>query len=233
MNMFDHANEALRQDLEAYARALRTIVTSLPRARALCDRVIKETRLASALMAFGDPKQMADLAQIIFHATNLWPYREQSFARTVGFDDEIAEAQKQREEVLRGVHILTRRNGDSMAAEISTCLSNIAQYLEEERALLVECHTLIQPHACNIEITRKRLNLLAAMVDARLPPSLEQELVLDTYSKAATLLRDWENGVPLEERGVEILENCLDLLSQVDNLLQKYEKTRPNESIEQ
>ena len=53
-NIFDRANEALRHDLEAYTRALRTIVTALPQARALCDCVVKETRLARALLAFSN-----------------------------------------------------------------------------------------------------------------------------------------------------------------------------------
>jgi hypothetical protein len=216
MTLFDRANEALRHDLEAYTRALQTIVIALPRARDLCDRVVKETRLAQALMAFSTSPQMADLAQLAFHLTNLWPYREQAFARTVGFVEEIAEANRQREEALRGVRLLARQAGDALAVEIATCFSNIAQYLEEERALLAECHALIQPYAANMDMTRKRLDLLAAMVDARLPASAEQEARLGGYRDAAELLRDWENGVPLEARGVDILERCLDMLDQID-----------------
>src|SRR5262245_56963731 len=67
MNIFDRANEALRHDLEAYTRALRTIVIALPQARELCDCVVKETRLARALLAFSNSPQMADLAQLAFH----------------------------------------------------------------------------------------------------------------------------------------------------------------------
>jgi len=215
MSIFERANEALRQDLEAYARALQTIVTALPRARELCDRVVKETRLAQALMAFSTSPHMADLAQLAFHLTNLWPYREQGFERTIGFAEEIAEAIRRRDEALRGARLLARLGGDPLAAEIATCFTNMAQYLEEERALLAECHALIQPHATNMEMTRKRLDLLVAMVDARLPASAEQAAMLHGYRDTAELLRDWENGVPLEARGVDILERCLDMLDRV------------------
>src|SRR5262245_82585 len=126
MNMFDRANQSLRYDLEAYARALRTIVTAIPQAQELCERVVKETRLAQALLAFGSGAQVAELGQMAFHLSNLWPYRERPFARTVGFDDEIAEARRQREEALRGVKLLARSGGDALAVEVSTCFSNIA-----------------------------------------------------------------------------------------------------------
>jgi hypothetical protein len=220
MNSFDRANETLRQDLEAYARALRTIVTALPQAQELCDRVVKETRLARALLAFASGPQTADLAQLAFHLTNLWPYREQSFARTVGFNDEIAEARRQREEALRGARLLARQaTSDPLANEVSVCFNNIALFLDEERMLLEECNTLIQPHANNMEMTRKRLNLLVATVDARLPASAEQQAMLVAYNEAVALLRDWENGVPLEDRGVEILEHCLDMLEKADTMV--------------
>jgi hypothetical protein len=219
MNSFDRANEALRHDLEAYARALRTIVTALPQARELCDRVVKETRLARALLAFANGPKTADLAQLAFRLTNLWPYREQPFARTVGFADEIAEARRQREDALRGARLLAQPPGDALAGEISACFINIAQYLEEEQKLLEECHALIQPHSANMDLTRKRLNLLVATIDARLPDSAEQQAMLTAYNEAVTLLHDWENGVPLEERGVDILEHCLDMLERADSLV--------------
>jgi hypothetical protein len=215
MNLFDRANHALRHDLEAYAQALDSIVTVLPRVKELCDHVVKETRLARALLAFTDNQQMSELNQLAFHLTNLWPYREQAYTRTVGFGDEIDEAQRQREEALRAVRLLARLKGDPLAIEVSACFSNIATYLEEERALLAECHALIQPHASNMDMTRKRLNLLVAMVDARLPASEEQAAMLFAYQAAAAVLADWENGVPLEERGVEILTRCLRMLEQV------------------
>ena len=43
--------------------------------------------------------------------------------------------------------------------------------------------------------------------------------MLQTYNEAVVLLRDWENGVPLEERGVDILEHCLDMLDKADHLV--------------
>jgi hypothetical protein len=70
-----------------------------------------------------------------------------------------------------------------------------------------------------MDITRKRLNLLVATVDARLPDSAEQQAMLQTYGEAVALLRDWENGVPLEDRGVDILEHCLDMLEKADQLM--------------
>ena len=224
MNMFDRANESLRRDLESYTRALRTIVTAIPRAQSLCDRVVKETRLAQALLAFGSGPQMAELGQLAFHLSNLWPYRERPFARTVGFDEEIAEARRQREEALRGVRLLARQNGDALATEVTACFNKIAEYLEEERKLLEECHALIHPHATNMDLTRKRLNLLVATADARLPDSSEQRSTLQAYNEAVALLRDWENGVPLDERGVDILERCLDALDQVDNIFPVHAK---------
>jgi hypothetical protein len=69
--------------------------------------------------------------------------------------------------------------------------------LEKEQKLLEECHALSQPHATNMDITRKRLNLLVATVDARLPDSAEQQAILQTYYEAVGRLRDWENGCRL------------------------------------
>jgi len=224
MNMFDRANEALREDLGAYAFALHTILSALPRARELCDSVVRETRLAQALLAFASGPQTATLSQIAFHLSNLWPYRDRPFAQTVGFNEEIEEAQRQREEALRAVQQLARYSKDPLAAEISRCFSTIAEYLEEERRLLVECHERIQPHAANMETTRKRLNLLVAAVDARMPPSDEQRLILSAYTEAFALLRDWEGGVPLDERGAEVLDRCLRILEQAGSGL--FEESR-------
>jgi hypothetical protein len=219
MQMFDRANESLRQDLEAYHRALQTIVVALPRAQALCDRVLKEIRLIRALLAFFQGAEGTELEQLAFHLTNLWPYREQPFARTLGFASEIAEAEQQHKEALRGVRMLIRQVNDPVAKELSTCFSNIAQYLEDERRLLAESHALIQPHSTNMHATRKRLDLLSAMVDARLPSSPDQQAMLQAYNQAVTLLTDWEKGVPLEERGVAILESCLDMLDRIDGMV--------------
>ena len=70
-----------------------------------------------------------------------------------------------------------------------------------------------------MDITRKRLNLLVATVDARLPDSAEQHAMLQTYNEAVARLRDWENGVPLEDRGVDIREDCLDMLEKANHLV--------------
>jgi len=70
-----------------------------------------------------------------------------------------------------------------------------------------------------MDITRKRLNLLVATVDARLPDSAEQQAMLQTYNEAVALQRDWENGVPLEDRGVDILEDCRDMLHKANHLV--------------
>ena len=53
-------------------------------------------------------------------------------------------------------------------------------------------------------------SVLAIAVDARVPPGPAQQAALQAYSAAAELLSDWENGVPLDARGVEILERCLE-----------------------
>ena len=214
MNTYNRANEALRHDLSAYAYALHSILTSLPRARELCDSVVKETRLAQALLAFANIPYGVELSQIAFHLTNLWPYRERAFAQTVGFRDEIEEAQQQREEALRAVRILQRYSNDSLLAEVSRCFTTIATYLTEEERLLNECHQRIQPHASNMEITRKRLYLLVAAVDARMPPSEEKPKILNAYSEALDLLRDWEGGVPLDQQGADVLDRCLQMLGE-------------------
>lgn len=216
MHTFDQANETLRADLEAYERALHTIVELLPRARDCCDQVVKETRLIKALLAFYTGPHAADMAQLAFHMTNLWPYREQPFARTLGFADEIAETRRQQEEAMRGVRMLARYANDPLAHELSTCFGNIAELFEDQRALLIKCHELIHPHALNMDLTCKRLDLLVAMVDARLPPSDEQQVALGAYTDAAALMRDWKNGVPLEKQGVEILSRCLDMLDRIN-----------------
>jgi hypothetical protein len=230
MNTFDRANEALRQDLGAYAYALQTILSALPRARELCDLVVKEIRLAQALLAFASGPHVAELGQIAFHIGNLWPYRDRPFARTVGFDEEIEEAHRLREEAVRAVYLLTRYGKDALAAELGRCFNNIAEYLEEERHLLVECHERIQPHAANMEMTRKRLNLIVAAVDARMPASTEQQAILSAYAEAFDLLRDWEGGVPLDEHGIQVLDRCLRILEQAGGEL--FEHMQPDHTPE-
>lgn len=219
MGTFEFANQALRNDLAAYASALTTIVQTMPRIRNLCDQVVKETRLAQALLAFASGPQASEIGQIVFQLRNLWPYRDRMFERTLGFSEEMNEAHKLREEAQRGLKLLVRNNGDALSIELGTCLSNIHAYLEEEQKLLDLCHVRIQPHSQNMELTRKRLDLLIAAIDARLPSSPGQQATLRAYSAAADILRDWETGVPLDERGVEILQRCIESLEQADHLI--------------
>jgi hypothetical protein len=219
MSTFEFANQALRRDLAAYASALSTIVHALPRARDLCDRIVKETRLVQALLAFATGQHAADLTQSAYRLRNLWPYRERPFARTLGFSDEIAEAIALREEAQRSLKLISRQNGDPLLIEITTCISNIQGYLEEQQKLLEACHSHIQPHAQNMDLTRRRLDLLIAAIDARVPDSDSQHATLRAYQATADLLRDWESGVPIDKQGVDILQRCIECLEQADVLI--------------
>lgn len=220
MNTFSRANDSLRTDLEAYARVLRVIIASLPKAQELCEQVLKETRLIQALLAFGNSSQVVnELNHLAFHLTNLWPYRERPFDRTMGFSDEIEEAVKMTADANHGLQLVNRLGADPMAHELKTCFSNIVTHLTEEKKLLEECHGQVRPHANNMEMTRKRLNLLIAAIDARVAPNPEQQASLRAYRDAAALLGDWESGVPLNDRGVEIIEKCLDALDKVDGVV--------------
>jgi hypothetical protein len=211
--LFKRANESLYSDLENYATALRRIVDALPEARGLCDQVIKEVRLAEALLAFGSGPQVIELKQLVFHLGDLWPYREHGPTRTAGFSDEIAEAANHADQARRAIGLLSRLPDEAMAGELRICFGNIAQHLQEEGRLLEECHARIQPFSTNSDLTRKRLNLLIAAAEARLPASADRRAAIQTYSEAAELLRSWEGGVPIDEQGVTILNRCIGLLS--------------------
>lgn len=216
MHIFQRANTALQHDLAAYARALRTIVESLPEARRICEQILKETRLIQALLAFGSGPQVVELNQIAFYLGNLWPFRENGFERTLGFQDEIQEARQLREQARRGLKVIERHNDGALSGELETCLRNIIVLFDEEERLLQECHDLIHPYATGLDMTRKRLHLLVAAAEARMPETPERTHVVHIYSQAATLLNDWESGVPLDQRGVNLLENCLEMLEQVE-----------------
>jgi hypothetical protein len=114
--------------------------------------------------------------------------------------------------------------------EITTCITNIQTYLEDQQKLLEACHAHIQPHAQNMELTRKRLDLLIAAIDARVADSDSQHATLRAYQATADLLRDWESGVPIDEQGVHILQRCIESLEQADvlilNLLNPIHPTR-------
>ena len=219
MNTFSRANEALQHDLAAYANTLNSIVATIPQAQALCDQVCKEVRLAEALLAFANGPVVSEISQIVFHLGNLWPYREQAYARTSGFADEIAEARRLREEARRGALLMARLGNDGLTNEVITCFDNIAVYLEQEQRLLETCHSRIRPHTSNMDVTRKRLRLLAAALDARLPVSPAQQEALRSYNAAIALLHAWESGVPLDASGVEVLDRCLELLKATDGML--------------
>lgn len=212
MNSFDLANEALREDLTDYAHALQAIVTAIPQAQILCDRVVKETKLAQALLAFTDVPETRELTRIAVRLSNLWPFRDKTFARTLGYTEEINEARSYTQEAQRALEMLAPYSYDVLMKEVAGCFQNIIEYLSDEQALLEECHAGIQPHVANMEITRKRLQLLAATVDARMAETEEQQEMLRLYTEAAKLLREWESGVPLSGQGVEILERCLEIL---------------------
>jgi hypothetical protein len=216
--LFIRANESLFGDLERYAEALRQIVSALPEARALCGQVMREVRLAEALLAFGSGPQVVELGQIIFHLGDLWPFREHGPTRTSGFSDEIAEAAAHREEARRAIGLLARLPDEVMAAELRTCLANIQQYLQKEQQLLEQCHAHIQPFSANSDLTRKRLNLLIAAAEARLPESEDRRRAVQTYQEAAEILQSWEGGVPIDEHGVAILNRCIGLLGSSSEL---------------
>jgi hypothetical protein len=215
MNLFDQANDALQRDLVTYTQALRTIVSALPSARALCAQVVKETRLLQALLAFADGPQVADLTQVVFQLSNRWPDRERPYARTHGFAEEIAEARQYRAAALVALRQVEQL-GEQIPREISACFTNIAGYLDQERRLLEECHATIQPHAAHMAMTYKQLNLLHAAAAARLPSGVAQHALVHAYEEMASVLQDWQGGVPLDERGVAILAHCVALLPQAD-----------------
>lgn len=210
--LFRRANESLYSDLENYATALGQIVEALPRARALCEQVLREVRLAEALLAFGSGQQIIEIRQLTFHLADLWPFREHGPTRTSGFTDEIVEADHHIEQARRAIGLLARLTDDTLSGELKACFSNIVQQLAAERRLLAECHAAIAPFSANTDLTRKRLNLLIAAAEARLPDSEDRRSALATYSEAADLLRSWEGGVPIDEHGVAILNRCISLL---------------------
>jgi hypothetical protein len=216
--LFTRANESLYSDLEHYARALRRIVAALPEAIGLCEQVLREVRLVQALLAFGSGPQFVELGQIAFHLSDLWPFRERGPARTAGFSDEIAQTVAHCEQVRRALQILKQPAEAVIAGELRVCFEHILVYLEEQRQLLEECHTQIRPFSTNSDLTRKRLNLLIAAAEARLPASEERRQALATYGAAAELLRSWEGGVPIDDSGVAILDRCIGLLSQSSEL---------------
>jgi hypothetical protein len=52
-HLFSRANETLHHELSSYADSLRAVVGTLPQAADLALPVVREARLAEALLAFG------------------------------------------------------------------------------------------------------------------------------------------------------------------------------------
>lgn len=212
--LFIRANEALLKDLNDYAAILREVVATLPTARALCERVVREARLIQALLAFSDGIQNAELSRIVLHLGNLWAVRDDRPPRSSGFSEEIVESQRAREEARQGLRLVTGGHQDPITAELQVCFNHVLTYLSEQEHQLERCHALLLPFRTSPELTRKRLNLLVAAAEARLPDTPERRAAVQTYLDAAALIGEWEGGLALDERGIAVLDRCLTILGQ-------------------
>ncbi|NJN17323.1 MAG: hypothetical protein HC822_14155 [Oscillochloris sp.] len=216
--LFARANEALHRDLAGYADALRLIIAALPEARELGLRAVREARLVQAILAFGNGSQVAELGQIAFHLTNLWVLRDNTQPRTSGFDEELNETFAACEHARRGIALLGHRDDDGLSAELRLCFQNILRYLEDQLRVLEQCQQRLRPFSSGPELTRKRLNLLVAAAEARLPDSPNRQIAVRTYTEATALLQEWDGGLPLDGRGVAVLERCLDIINQSSSI---------------
>jgi hypothetical protein len=217
-HLFSRANETLHQELSSYADSLRVVVGTLPRAAGFALQVVREARLAEALLAFGSGPQVVELGQVVFHLSNSWALRNDARSRTAGFENEIAETRQQREQAGRALVIVARYAEDAIAAELRTCFTNITAHLDAVLRLLDECQERVQPFVANPDLTRKRLKLLIAAAEARLPDTPERRIAVGAYTEAAELLQEWEGGVPLDESGIAIIERCLDIINRSSGL---------------
>lgn len=213
-HLFARANDALYEDLEQYAATLRAIVETLPKAKELCEQVVAEVHLVQALLAFGEGAEVAPLQHIAFQLTNLWGVREDLPARASGFSNQIAESVHAREQAMRGLSLISAHTDDALVTELRTCFLHILNYLEAQQQMLELCDERLRPFRSSPELTRKRLNLLIAAAIARLPNTPARQNVVDIYAQAAALLSEWEGGITLDERGIAVLERCIELLSQ-------------------
>ncbi len=213
-NMFARANEALYQDLENYAATLRHILEALPRAKAHCEHVVYEVRLVQALLAFGSGPAITELSRLTLQIDNLWAVREQLTRRTTSFGNEIAESERAREQARRGLALAERTGNEALGAELRTCFTNILTYLEAQQRLLEECDARLRPCSGSPDLTRKRLNLLIAAAEARLPDTPERRTIVATYGEAAALPGEWGDGITLDEHGLTVVERCLTILRQ-------------------
>lgn len=212
-HFFTRANQALYQELSDYAAVLRTIVSALPQARALCEQAVREVRLVQALIAFGDGPQIIELTRIALHLGNLWAVRDDLPARTSGFSSEIEESIRACELAETAQRVVASREQDALSAELRVCFTNILTHLREQQHLLEECNQLLEPFRTSPDLTRKRLALLIAAAEARLPNTPARQAAVQTYHEAAALLGEWESGIALDERGIGVLERCLAIIS--------------------
>lgn len=216
--LFNRANESLHYELSNYADSLRAVVETLPQAIELALQVVREARLAEALLAFGNGPQVVELGQVVFHLSNSWALHTGTQPRTSGFEKEIAESRQQREHAGRGLALIARYPDDAVAGELRICFTNITAHLDAALRLLDECQQRVQPFTANPDLTRKRLRLLIAAAEARLPDSPERRIAVSTYTEAAELLQEWEGGVPLDAGGITIIERCLAIINRSSGL---------------
>lgn len=212
--LFMRANEALLKDLTDYAAILREVIATLPLARTLCERVVREARLIQALLAFSDGIQAAEMSRIVLNLGNLWAVRDDSPPRSSGFSEEIAESERARAEAQHGLSLVSGKAKDPINAELEVCFKHVLDHLVEQQRLLERCHALLLPFRTSPELTRKRLNLLVAAAEARLPDTPERCAAVQTYRDASALLAEWEGGLALDERGIAVLERCLTIIGQ-------------------
>ncbi len=212
-HFFTRANEALYKDLSDYVSILRKIIATLPLARAHCEQAVREVRLVQALLAFGSGREVIELTRICLHLGNLWAVREEGPARTSGFSRELEESSKARTMSDEALKLIAVHEQDALSLELRVCFLNIISLLKEEERLLAECEALLGPFRTSPELTRKRLHLLVAAAEARLPDTAERRASVQTYLEAAELLAEWENGITLDERGIQVLERCLMIIS--------------------
>jgi hypothetical protein len=211
--LFAKANEALYNDLASYAAVIRATIDELPKARSLCQQVLAEVRLVQALIAFGSGNEAAELSRVALQLSNLWAIREDTPARASGFSNEIAESANAIEQARRGQLIAARCGEAALRSELEICFTNIIVNLRNQQQLLEACHERLVPFRGSLELTRKRLNLLMAAAEARLPDTPERRNAVATYSTAAGLLAEWGSGLPLDERALDVLDRCLQLLT--------------------
>ncbi|MFV9504180.1 MAG: hypothetical protein AB4911_06405 [Oscillochloridaceae bacterium umkhey_bin13] len=209
---FVRANEALYQDLSEYANVLRTIAQALPKAKASCEQAVREARLVQALIAFGSGPQIIELSRLTLHLGNLWGVRDDLPARATGFGPQLEESVRARDLAAAGLKLASQREQDALSAELRVCFTNMIEHLHEQERLLKECDELIQPFRTSPELTRKRLALLIAAAEARLPDTPARNSTIATYREADQLLAEWSGGVTLDEAGIGTLERCLEII---------------------